>query len=317
MARRIIFWINGINIHVREVYTFQPARKIGYLFHAAVILAFSALGMLGLWQASQAEIGPVFLATLLPALVAIVLVPLMGYSLFALRGARYILERDGIRLHWGLRGEDIPMDKVLWIRPASQLEAPLPLPWFRWPGKVTGMRHLPGEVILEYFTSQAGNPLLIATPGQVFAISPENPAEFLRVYQRFMELGCLTPIPARSFHPNFLLARFWSDRPARYLLLGGAALNLVLLAWVSLAIPGREQIPLRLAVGNIPLELAPSVRLLLLPVLNACFFIADLLLGLVFYRQDERRSLAYLLLGSGVVTPVLFLLATSFILAAS
>lgn len=302
---------------MQSAYFFQPARNTGYIFHAIAIVALSTLGMSGLWKASQAEIGPVFLLYLLPALLAITLVPWLGYSLYALRGASYRIERDGIRLHWGLRGEDIPMDRVLWVRPAGQLEAQLPLPWLRWPGSVVGNRRLPDSAVLEFLASQSANLVLIGTSGKLYAISPENPEEFLQVYLRFMELGCLTPIPAQSVYPNFLLARFWSDLPARYLLLSGLSLSLLLLVWVSLAIPGRAQVPLRLAVGNIPLEEAPSVRLLLLPVLNAFFFIADLLLGLFFFRQNERKYLAYLLFGSGAATPLLFLLATGFILSSS
>jgi hypothetical protein len=82
------------------------------------------------------------------------------------------------------------------------------------------------------------------------------------------------------------------------------------------------------------------VRLLLLPVVNALFVLANLLLGLFFFRRGEARSadnlpeeerpklttnplkpgggkvLAYLLWGGGVLTPFLFLAAVYFILRA-
>jgi hypothetical protein len=47
---------------------------------------------------------------------------------------------------------------------------------------------------------------------------------------------------------------------------------------------------------------------LLLPVLNGLFFLADLLLGLFFFRREETRPLAYLLwMCSVMVSGLLFL----------
>jgi hypothetical protein len=51
-------------------------------------------------------------------------------------------------------------------------------------------------------------------------------------------------------------------------------------------------------------------------VLNAFFFLADMLLGLFFYRRPESQVASYLLWGSGVLTALLFLGAVYFILQA-
>jgi len=261
---------------------------------------------------------------LLPALIAAIIVPALSYQTYALRGMSYALARDGIRLRCGLRSEDIPMDAVIWVRPASEVGS-LPLPYLRWPGSVTGSRHLPENGQIEYMATRSTHLLLIATTGHIFAISPDNPVAFMQNYQRLTELGSLSPLPAHSVYPTFMALRLWNDLPARYLLLGGTALSLALLVLVSLAVPAHAQVSLKLAPDGTPLEPIPSVRLLLLPVLNAIFFITDLILGLFFYRRTVSQPgawhaeqwLSYLLWSSGVIATLLFLGAVVFILNAA
>jgi hypothetical protein len=124
-------------------------------------------------------------------------------------------------------------------------------------------------------------------------------------------------LEARSIFPTILLRRVWNSRRARFLLLSGAALSLLLLAWVSLAIPAHSQLPLGFLPDASPGEPGPAVRLLLLPVISGLFFLSDTLLGLFFYRREDSHSLAYLLWGAGSVTPLLFLVAVFFILQAA
>jgi hypothetical protein len=64
-----------------------------------------------------------------------------------------------------------------------------------------------------------------------------------------------------------------------------------------------------------PGEPGPAVRLLLLPVLNAIFFIGDALLGLFFFRREDNIPFAYLLWGAGSLTPLLFLAAVAWVLS--
>lgn len=66
---------------------------------------------------TETAVGPVFLRYLLLAGLCLLPLPLLVYRFRALQRAHYILERDGIRLRWGLRAEDIPMDQVDWVHP--------------------------------------------------------------------------------------------------------------------------------------------------------------------------------------------------------
>ena len=302
---------------MHTAYVFLPPRRLGILFHIALIILLVGAGFLGILQASLAESGLAFLLFLLPSMLAAGLVIYLVYRVYALWVASYGLERDGMRLRWGLRYEEIPMDQVLWVRLASELENPLPLPGLRWPGNVVGVRYYPDGTSLEFMDSHLYSLFVIAAPSRVFVISPRNTGEFMQTYQRLAELGSLTPLTPRSVFPAFLLSRSWSDIPARALILINFLLSLILLMWVSLAVSQHSEIALRLSPSGSAMEYQPAIRLMLLPVINAFFVLVDLLLGLFFYRRPEYKPLAYLLWGAGSLTPLLFLGAVYLLLRAS
>jgi hypothetical protein len=293
---------------------FHSKRELGIAVHSAAILALLGLAGWGMWHAARASIGPTFLTYLLPALLALALVPALAYRAYALYTATYILEREVIRLKWGLRVEEIPMTRVLWVRLANELDRPLPLPWLRLPGSILGARRSVELGEVEFLAGSLSEAVVISTQGRAFVISPNSPADFLKAYHRMTELGSLTPYPPRSSYPSFLLARVWSDRLARSLLLAGMGLSLLLLIWVSLAIPSQGQISLGFLPDGSRRDLVPAVRLLLLPVLNTIIVLIDFFLGLFFYRRRGNQPLAYLLWTSGVVVPALFVAAVFFLM---
>jgi hypothetical protein len=334
---------------MNEEFVFQPERVAGYVFQLAAGLAFALAGLFGIYQASLASIGPAFLLALAPILAAAVGIPLLAYRFYGLRNARYLLEREGLHLRWGLRNEDIPIEYILWVYRPEDLQVTLPLPRLRWPGALVGVRRLPGagktgrralsqttgrsavtgshaELLpggeVEFLAADARNLILVATPERVYALSPANPNAFLEAFQRCTEMGSLSPQPGRSVYPTFLLSRVWGSHIARSLTLAGGGVSLLLLTWVSLAIPGHEQVIFGLqpgfGLGAIPGGYAvPAVQLLLLPLLNLIFFGVDFFLGLFFFRKPESQPLAYLLWASSALTGVMFLAAALFILQVS
>jgi hypothetical protein len=299
-----------------DAYFFRPPRRSGFILHAMAVIVLAAIGVLSVWRASQAEVGPVFILYLLPAALTVALTPVLLYRAYALWGAGYTLERDGIRLQWGWRVEDIPMNQILWVHLDSDLGYPLPLPRLCLPGAVLGSRRLPDAKRVEFLCARTSHLVVVATAERVYAISPIDVNGFLRAFQSLTEFGSLTPIPARSIYPSILVSRFWSDRLALFLVFSGLALSLALYLWVSLSIPTHPQISLKLSESGGPLEFVPAVRLLLLPVLNSFFFLANTLLGLFFYRRSENQAASYLLWGSSLITATLFLGAVYFILNA-
>jgi hypothetical protein len=282
-----------------------------------MILVLLALGVLGLWQAAQAPIGLSFLLFLIPILLALIFIPLIAYRTYALWRASYLLERDGIYLRWGLREEIIPMDAVIWVKPSQELEISIPRPWLRWPGAVLGVRKLPEGKPLEYLAASTTHLILIATDESLYAISPANDAEFMLAYQRFAELGSLTPLAPFSGYPANLLRRVWASPFARYLLLIGFLVAIILLVYVSLNVPSNQTISLGFEPDGTPSGPVPSVFLLILPLLNGIYFLINVLAGLYIYRSQDRWILAYLLWGSGLLSGLLFFVAAVLLLNAS
>jgi hypothetical protein len=291
---------------------FLPDRRPGLAFHIIAILMFALMGVISLWQAAYANIKPLFLLYLLPALATIGIVTWLSYRVFALQNSSYTLGREGIRLRWGLRLEDIPMDEVLWIHLASDLSYPLPLPHFRWPGAVLGQRNLNDGNRVEFLGSTSHGLIVIATQEHYFAISPFDPNTFLLTFQRCTEMGPLTPLEARSIFPAFLFNRVLAVPTARFLLIANIVLSLILIVWVSLAIYSRSQVHLGFLPDGSPGFIVPAVRLMLIPVLNTFFCLVSILLGLLFFRRDESQPLSYLLWGGGILTPLLFMIAVFF-----
>ena len=172
---------------------FPPPKRVGLLIHAVMVLALSALAGWGIWNLTFTEGGLNFVIFLLDVLLALVPLPLFAYRLYALMRADYILDRDSLELRWGLRDEDIPLTDIEWLRPASDLTAPLRLPWLPIPGAVLGTRRHPDLGTVEFLASNPRNLLLVATSKRVYAISPENAAKFAGTFTRSIEMGSLTP----------------------------------------------------------------------------------------------------------------------------
>lgn len=275
-------------------------------------------GAWGLWKAFHTSVGLTFLLYLTPFILAVPLVPFLIYHLSNLENANYTLARDSIKLRWGLRIETIPMVNVQWIHPATDLGGSLRLPRFHWPGAVLGTRRLPGGTTdIEFLASQTRDLLVIATPKRLFAISPANATNFLQAYQHYTEMGSLLTPLAQSTHPSVLVTRLWKTRTARTLILAGMFLNLLLLIWISLKIPDLEQVSLGVTPSGEARSLIPSIRLMLLPLLNSFTYLTNLFLGMAFFRREENQTLAYLLWAVSIFVSILFSIATYYILQIS
>ncbi|MEJ5312882.1 MULTISPECIES: PH domain-containing protein [Anaerolinea] len=293
---------------------FNPPRRRGLVFLSLTALVLTGAGWLSIALSTTQQEQTRFTGLLLFGVVLLIPVPLILYGAYSLLRGQYILEREGLRLRWGLRAEDIPMSRIEWVRPIKELGFRVPLPFLRFPGAILGnvRTHELGEI--EFLASDADSILLIATPEKIYAISPENVSAFMRAYRYVAELGSLQPISSQSIRPMVFLAQIWDDPLARRLILAGGAAFLLLLASTGIAILTRTSIPLGYSPQGTPLAPVPSIQLLLLPVLGLMFLGTDWITGVYFYRQQHTIPAAYLLWGTGAVTAFLFLLALWFFL---
>jgi hypothetical protein len=243
------------------------------------------------------------------ALIPFTPIPFLGYRAYALLRADYYIDRDSLAMLWGLRIEDIPLNDIEWVRPASDLTRPLLLPRFRLPGAVLGTRRHPDLGHVEFIASSSRNLILIATSKRIFAISPRNAAGLVQTFARATEMGSLTPTEAKSVYPSFIVTQAWDSPMARFLWISGILLNLGLIAWVGLLIPSLSQIPFGFDPFKVPVEIVSSTQLILLPLVSGLMFVTGFTAGLYFYRWDRQRPLAFIIWGSSTLCTVLFLFA--------
>ncbi len=289
---------------------FNPPRRRGLIFLILTALVLIGAGWLSIALSITQQEQIRFTGLLLFGVVLLVPVPVILYGAYSLLRGQYILEREGLRLRWGLRAEDIPMSRIEWVRPIKELGFRVPLPLLRFPGAVLGSvrTHELGEI--EFLASDVDSILLIATPEKIYAISPENVSAFMRAYRYVAELGSLQPISSQSLRPMIFLAQIWEDLLARRLILAGGVVFLLLLASAGITILTRNTVPMGYSPLGTPLAPVPSIQLLLLPVLGFLFLGTDWIVGVYFYRQEHTIPAAYLLWGAGAVTALLFLLAS-------
>jgi hypothetical protein len=286
---------------------FFPSRRSGILFQGVILLILWACGGVAFWSSLQQGIGSDLVFYLILSVILIFPTPVIVYRLYALFQASYILERDGLRIRWGLRAEDIPLPQIEWVRPASDLGFALRMPFTSTPGAFLGMTNVEGLGLVEFMASDIHTMLLVATPHKVYVISPVDPNGFIRSFRKAIELGSLTPLPFYSIRPVAFVERVWKDRVARTMLLVGFLLTAVLFILVFLRIPSLGSVSLGFDSSLRPLDPGPAESLLLLAVLGGFAYALDLLVGVFFYRRPENRPLAYLLWGASVVAPLLLL----------
>ncbi len=307
---------------------FPPPRRPGLILLGAAMLIFAGGASLAFFVTFNATTSANILVSIAVGLVMFAPLPLLAYQGFALLAASYSLERDGLRIRWGLRSEDIPLPEIEWIRPASELVTHLALPWPRWTGAILGTRHAEGLGPVEFLASDARTLLLVATSMRIFAISPANPHAFMRAFRDANELGSLNPLRPQSANPQLLVGSLWADLTGRILVVSSLILSLLLLAWVGLIIPARASLSLGFTPDGLSSPPGPSARLLLLPVLNGAYVLVDILSGLFYYRRStlkrpdnlrltaqisavqsrSYRTMAYILWGSAVLTALIIII---------
>jgi hypothetical protein len=288
------------------VQDFKPPRQRGFILHFGALLLNLAVVGFFLLQAFIQEKRGFFIIYLIVGVIAFLPIPVIAYRLFALIRSRYVVDREGIGIQWGLREEVIPMADIEWIRLASELAFDLPLPPLSVQGAVLGTRLHRDLGHIEYIASDASNLLLIAAHKQVYAISPKDLRGFQNAFTRNSELGSITPIAGKSSSGNFLISALMKDKVSRSLLLAGAFLSVGLLIAASFVIPLRESIPLGFNPVGQGAKGSPSERLLLLPVLSLLMLAIDISLGAYLYRKEGFRIASYLAFAASLIMPLSF-----------
>ena len=286
-----------------------PPRWRGRTLHFVLILVLTIIVVALSVLLSHQPISLAFTIFIVLAVLAFIPIPILAYRLYSLTHANYSLNRDQLTLKWGLRVEQIPVSDIEWVRPLTALSGPIPKPFFRLPGSVLGLRRHPDLGPIEFLASDEKSLLLVATSLKIFAISPEDPVNFLQEIQRAIEMGSLTPAAPKSVYPSFIVAQAWDSLAARYLWLAGFFANIGLLAWVSLITPSLRRISLGFLPSSAARPGSPSYTLILLPIVSIFSYLVGWVIGLIIYRRENQRPMAYIVWTGGVVSSLLFLVA--------
>jgi hypothetical protein len=265
-----------------EKQVFTPPKTTGLILHILLLVLLLG-GITVLLYMAFARTSGVFL----PLYILGILI------LLALLHARYEVERDGLRIRWGLRSEDIPLTEVMYVGTVDELETPIRLPRFAFPGAILGANSHPELGHVEFLSSQAANFVIIETVDESLVLSPENPRDFVNRFQRLIEMGSLTPIEAHTALPAAYLRQLISDPLSRLLILLGLGFTILLLVLSSILV-------------SISGTTTPG-RLLLQPVLSLFFTVVDLVGGAFYYRKEETRLISYALWAASALTAVLLL----------
>lgn len=292
---------------------FQAPKRRGIMLHISILFVLSLLIGLMLIVASESPPGLLAVFLLIASVLLSLLLPVFSYRLYALLRSEYSLSRAGLRIRWGLRQIDLPHELILDVALAEELHSLPAAPRWSWPGSILGITEDEELGPVEYIASRSEGMLLVGTVQRVYVISPEKPGDFLAVYHREAERGSLVELKASSVMPSFVLSQAWQELPVRRLLLAGAGLAVALLLLVGFIAPGLEGISLGFDSSGAPLEAVTGTQLFLLPALNLAFFFANLLLGLILYRESKNTLLARLVWGSSLLSGVLFLGAIAII----
>jgi len=89
-----------------------PPRTLGILIGVTLLLAGLAAMVLGVAQLAQASISAALLLWAGLPIAGAALAALAAYRLYGLGTARYLLNRNGIGIRWGLAVEEMPLPTV-------------------------------------------------------------------------------------------------------------------------------------------------------------------------------------------------------------
>ena len=222
--------------------SFPIPRQRGVAVHAALMAVLAVVSLAAFVFLLRVELGISFALLLLLFLLTAIPLPFLGYRIYALMRSEYAFDREVLRLTWGLRVEEIPISDVEWVRPVQGLIIPVSLPWPPLPGGLTGAVRHPDIGVVEFMASDAEKLLFVATAKRVYAISPDDPVEFMRAFQLAIEMGSLHGAAPHSEFPSFVVSQAWDSPLVRYLWLAGALLNIGLFIWVTVLIPGLSRV---------------------------------------------------------------------------
>ncbi|MBI5352356.1 MAG: hypothetical protein HZB50_06925 [Chloroflexi bacterium] len=78
---------------------FPPPKRNGLIIHGTIMLVLAIIAIVSFINLTRTDVGPVFLVSLLIALVSFTPIPFFVYRAYSLRQADYYLDRDSLTIN--------------------------------------------------------------------------------------------------------------------------------------------------------------------------------------------------------------------------
>jgi hypothetical protein len=279
----------------------QTDKRMGTLFGGMII---AALLLFDVGVVLYLRIRPINLLTFLGGLWVVVSLPILAgvvYRLINLRRSGYALDRNQLTVFWGATRHVIPTRLIEQIIPGEEVSGRIRFSGGRWPGLWVGHADVPGiGLTLFNATAPIEQQLIVVTDMAAYAISPIDRQGFVEAVQTRKVMGPTQDVLQESLKPKLFDWPLWTDRLARVLLLGAAALCAGLFAYVCLKYAGLpSRIPLHFNAAGIPDRLAAPVEVFILPVIGLLAVAGNLVAGVPIYLHE--RLAAYLLWSGAIL----------------
>ena len=266
---------------------------------AAALLLLASLILL-IWLL-RTPLGPTIIALSLAFLLALGLLAVLLYRLWALHGLDYWIDRDAVRILWAGNRIDIPLPDIQEVvyKPTGLVQNHR---WWTWP--VVWVQPLrPESVQVSYATRSPEESLALRTSYATFIISPEDTDGFVAALRERQALG-----PARKLEPAIAEPSYrqhWLVQDRLPLILMGAGLFfgivlLGLLVWRYPTLP--QQIPLHFDAEGVPDRIGARRSILFLPAITLLIGFFNAAIGIALY--ERHKLAAYMLWGVALLLQI-------------
>ncbi len=270
-------------------YSFPPARGKGIALHLALCLLLIGLEVFLAITFGTAQEGIQYALLLIAMLILAVPLVFLLYRLYSLIFSSYDLRRDGLHIRWGQRREVIPLNAVEWIRRPQDMTCDVPWSVIPMPGAYLGTVPTKDGLTFEFLASDTETMLFLGTSRYIYAVSPEDPDEFMLGFERVLQLGALSNVRWESRRPANWVIEAWKDKPGRIF----AILSVILLVLLFILVGSRFQVtPTGEATGT------PGAVNMSLPLSAVIIWAAGSVLGLRLYQNANSRRTAELVWGA-------------------
>jgi hypothetical protein len=235
--------------------------------------------------------------TLTGLVIALFTLPAFVYRLVVLFRARYgILPTGALRIAFGSRVEILPLDEVEEIRTGTGIPAALKSAAPGWGKTWQGRTKTEDGRPVDWFATDHGERLLlIVTRNRLLAVSPANPFLFVQTVTDYSAQGSLEKSHSVSLSPPPIIGDILADRTAFGILIAGVVSLTGLGACLIGLQPGLPANQFfKFEPSGAPTGEGDPARLLLLPLIGACIWLMNAMVGWAAWRKNDRYA-AYIL----------------------